>query len=99
MRKSAVMREAESSPAETAQDVEIGRLGSQRKSERGERRLAIESGASDTRAGQKVCDRFQAVNCILFHLFEEAGARSVNASGTTEISAGRLPISSPSAST
>lgn len=99
MRESPVMGKAECSSSKTAQDVEIGRFRSQRESKRGERRLAIEPGAPHTRAGQKVCDWFQAVNCILFHLPEGFGASSVNASGTTEISAGRLPINSPSAST
>jgi len=99
MRESAVMRKGERSSSKTAQDVEVGSFGGQRERERGERRLAIEPGAPHTRAGQKVGERFQAVNCILFHLVESFGASSVNASGTTEISAGRLPINSPSAST
>src|SRR5581483_9961991 len=99
MRESAVMFESKRTSSEPAENIEIRRFRGKGKRQRCKRCLTIEPGTPDTRASQKVGNGFQAVNCILCHLFPDFGASRVNASGTTVISAGRLPINSPSAST
>ena len=60
--EAAMMGEAERGAAETAKHVDVGSFSGERKRERGQRGLAVESGASHTSAGQKVGDGFQAVN-------------------------------------
>jgi len=57
--ESAMMGKGEHRPAESAQNIKIGRLGSQSHGGCGQRGLAIETGASHARAGQEVCDWFQ----------------------------------------
>ncbi len=59
--EAAMMGEAERGATETAKHVDVGSFSGERKRERGQRRLAVESGASHTSAGQKVGDGFQAV--------------------------------------
>ena len=66
MGKAAMMLEAKGPTPELANDVQIGRLGSKRKRQRRQRRLAVESGTSHAGAGQEVGNGFQAVECILF---------------------------------
>ena len=66
MGEAAVVSEAKGPAAKTSNDVEIRRLCGERQRERGERRLAVESGAPQARAGQEVGDGFQAVREILF---------------------------------
>jgi hypothetical protein len=56
-----MVREAESGPAQTAEDIEIWCFGGERERECRQRGLAIESGASQARAGQEVSDGFQAI--------------------------------------
>ena len=65
MGESAMVGEAEGRAAKSADHVEVGRFGRQRQSERGQRRLAVQSGASQAGAGQEVSKRFQAVRGIL----------------------------------
>lgn len=55
-----MMGEAERRPAKASENVEIGRLRRERKSQRGEGGLAVKSGAPQTRSGQKMRDRFQS---------------------------------------
>ena len=57
----AMMPEPNSRPPETPNNVKIGRFGRQSQRERGKRRFAIEPGATQACAGQKVSDGFQAV--------------------------------------
>jgi len=59
MTESAMMRKAESPAAYAPQHVEIGSLSRKGQCERRERSLAIESGAPQARARQKMSDRFQ----------------------------------------
>ena len=99
MGESAMVGESYGRPPEAADDIKVGSLGCEGKRQRGEGRLAIESGTPHTRAGQEVGNGFQSVICILFHDAECEGVSNVKASGTIVISAGKLPISSPSAST
>jgi len=142
MGEAAMVSETERGTAKTTKNVQIGSLGGERHCERGQRRLAVESDASEAGAGQEVGDRFQSVRGILFRRYEmrhqrrtgrlsevnltrefgarrkvigpgavlrtkvlmrsapqRGGASSVRASGTIVISAGRVPRSSPSAST
>src|SRR6266576_1127151 len=61
MREATMMFETNGRPPETANNVEIRRFGRQSQRERGQRRFAIEAGASHARAGQKVSQGFQAV--------------------------------------
>jgi hypothetical protein len=57
-----MMREAERRPAHHPADyVQVRSLGGQSQRQRGQRRVAIEAGASHAGAGQKVSDRFQAM--------------------------------------
>ena len=63
--KATMMRETEGRAAEAAEDVEIGSLRGERESERGQRGLAVESGAAHARAGQEMGDWFQVLG-ILF---------------------------------
>ena len=51
MCESAMMSKSESWPLDAAQHVQIGGLGSKRQGERGQSRLAIESGAAEACAG------------------------------------------------
>ena len=67
VRKSTMMSESNGSSPEPPDDVEIWSLCRQGQREGRERRFAIHSGTPHARAGQEVSDRFQAVNCILFH--------------------------------
>lgn len=60
MRESAMVRKTERRTAETAQHVEIGSLRRQSQRQCGEGRFTVETGAPQTRPGQKVCDRFQS---------------------------------------
>jgi hypothetical protein len=53
--------EAEGGAAESAKNVEVGSFRGEGKRERGQRGLAVESGASHASAGQEVGDGFQAV--------------------------------------
>ena len=61
MREASMMLETNCGSPEPADNVEIGHLGRQSQRERRKRRFAIEPGASQARAGQKVSDGFQAV--------------------------------------
>lgn len=99
MRESSMMRETDRSSPEAAGDIEIGSFRGEGQRQCCKRRFAIESGPAQARARQKVSERFQAVSRILIHDAARAGLSNVKASGTISISAGRLPISSPSAST
>src|ERR1700739_1619370 len=108
MCKAAMVREAERGTAEAAEDVQVWSFGGERERKSSQSSLAVEPGASHTGAGQEVGDGFQAVrkdsmgtragmptdNEIYF-----VGDKRVSASGTAVISAGRVPRSSPSAST
>jgi len=64
MRKSAMMREVERCALETAEDVEVGSLRSERQREGCETAPAIESGTPQAGSGQKMCDGLQAMKCI-----------------------------------
>jgi len=57
-----MMVERECSASEAAEDVKIGRLGSQSKGGSGERGIAIEPGASHVGAEKKMGDGFQGVS-------------------------------------
>ncbi len=61
MGKAAMMGEAKSGAADSAEHIEVWRFGGERERERGQRGLAVESGASQAGAGQEVGDGFQAV--------------------------------------
>jgi len=65
MGKAAMMGETEGRTAETAEYVEIGRLGGERKGERSQRSLAVESGAAQARAREEMRYGFQGLR-ILF---------------------------------
>jgi hypothetical protein len=65
MSEAAMMGETESRTAEAAQNIEIGRLGGERKSKRSQRRLAVESSAAQARAHEEMRYRFQGLR-ILF---------------------------------
>ena len=56
-----MMLEPNGRSPETANNVKIGRFGRQSQRERGKRRFAIEPGAPQACAGQKVSDGFQVV--------------------------------------
>jgi hypothetical protein len=56
--ESAMMSEAERRTSEAAEDVEIGRFGSQRQHGRGQRGLAVEAGSAHTCAGKKMGNGF-----------------------------------------
>src|SRR5215469_6072956 len=99
MSEPAMMSEPYGSTPKATDHIQVGSLSRQGEGQRRERCFAIQSGTPHARAGQEVGDRFQAEKCILFHLAVGCGARRVRALGTTVISAGRLPMSSPSAST
>ncbi len=114
MGETAMVGKAENRIPEVSQDVDISRFGRQRHRGRSQRRLAIEPGACETGAGQKVSDRLQSFGSIAIRRvlddvaadtdsFEQctsqAGTSRVTASGTMLISTGRVPSSSPSAST
>jgi hypothetical protein len=60
MREPAVMRQAKTSAAEFADDVQIRRFGGKTHRGRGQSCLAIESCASEASAEQEVRDGFQA---------------------------------------
>ena len=105
MGESAMVGEAERRAANAAEHVEVGSLGGERERERGQSGLAVEPGASQASAGQEVSDGFQVVRGILSqsnssqcNAAQRGGASRVKASGTTVISAGSVPSSSPSAS-
>src|SRR5450631_3701553 len=57
---------------DSADDVEVGSFGGERERERGQRGLAVESGASHAGAGQEVGDGFQSVRGILIALDGDA---------------------------
>jgi len=107
VRKAAMVREGESWTSEAAEDVEVGGFSGEREREGGQSGLAVEAGASQACAGQEVGDRFQAGRRIVGDALVNAnpceiyfvGEISVSALGTTVISAGNVPRSSPSAST
>jgi hypothetical protein len=61
MRKSPMMLEAESSPPESPDHIEIRSLCGQSQRQRCQRCLAVEPGAAEARARQKMCYRFQGV--------------------------------------
>jgi hypothetical protein len=58
------MREAKNWPSKACEYVEVGSFGGERKGQRSQRCLAVESGAPQTRAGQKVGDGFQVARSI-----------------------------------
>lgn len=108
-----MMGEAKSRAAELAEDIQVGGLGGERQRESSQGSLAIQSGAPQAGSGQKVSERLQAkFYCDMYRTAVRGiaamrssrgavsydGANSVSASGTTEISTGRVPSSSPSAS-
>ena len=67
MGKSAMVGESERRATNHAgNNVEIRGFGGEGQRERGQSRLAVESGASQAGAGQEVGDGFQAVRGILF---------------------------------
>jgi hypothetical protein len=94
MSETPVMGKAEDWVLETAKHVDIRRFGGQ--GERGgrQRRLAVQAGSSQTGAGEEVGDGFQSVFLTSYRF----STSNVIASGTTVISAGSVPSSSPSAS-
>jgi hypothetical protein len=57
--------EGEGGSAEASENVEVGGFGGEGKGKRGQRGLAVESGSSQTSAGQEVGDGFQAVESIV----------------------------------
>ena len=60
--EAAMMGKSEDRAAdETAEDVEIRSFGGEREGQRGQRCLAVQAGASQARAGQKVGEGFQAI--------------------------------------
>jgi len=59
--EAAMMGEGEGWTAEAAEDIKIGSLGGERQRKRGQRRLAVESGAAQACAGQEMGDGFQVV--------------------------------------
>ena len=61
MGESAMMGKAESWAAETAENVQIRSLRGEGECERGQRGLAVESGAAHACTGQEVGDRFQGL--------------------------------------
>ena len=61
MRETAMVREAESGAAKSAEDIEVRGFGGECKRERGKGGFTVEAGASQARAGQEVGDGFQAV--------------------------------------
>ena len=61
MREATMMGKTEGGSAQTAEYVEVWGFGGERERKRGQGGLAIESGASQTSAGQEVSDGFQAV--------------------------------------
>ena len=106
MSEPAMVSEPERRTAKAAQYVQVGRFGGERERERGQRGLAVEPGTSHARAGQKVSDRFQALRGFYRKAIfparcatQRGGASRLSAFGTTVISAGSVPSSSPSAST
>jgi len=72
MSKPAMMSKAERRTAEAPQHVQIGSLRRQRERQCRQRRLAVQSGASQARPGQEMGDRFQGVRSILFARLEKA---------------------------
>ncbi len=65
MGKPAMMREAKRWPAKAPQNVQVRSFRRQRQRERGQPGFAIESGATQACASQKMSDGFQAVGRIL----------------------------------
>ena len=65
MSESAMVREAEGAAMESAKNVEIRGFSREREGQRGQRRLAIQSRASQTCAGQEVGEGFQTEAIIL----------------------------------
>jgi len=63
--ESAMMRKTERRAFHARENIQIRCFGGKCKRERGERRLAIQPGASQARPGQEVSDRFQARMSIL----------------------------------
>lgn len=61
MRESAMMSESEGRAFDAAQHVQVRSFGGERQCECGQRRVAIQSGAAEACAGQKVGDGFQGV--------------------------------------
>ena len=57
----AMMPQPESTLAELTDHIQIRRFGGQTHGSGGQSRLAVEPGAPEARAGQEVCDRFQAI--------------------------------------
>ena len=106
MGEAPMVGECERLAAKASQHVQIGSFRCQRKRQRGQRRFAIQPGAAHTCAGQEMSERFQVLQKILAGYgntlrldVQLDGASSVNASGTTVITAGSVPSNSPSAST
>ena len=62
MREAAMVGETEGGAADAAEDIEVWGFGGEGERERGERGLAVESGASQACAGQEVGDGFQSVS-------------------------------------
>ena len=60
MSEAAMMGKAEDRILEIAEDVDIGRFRGQRHRGRRQRRFAVEPGAAQAGASQKVSDRFQS---------------------------------------
>ena len=61
MRESAMMSESKGRPFDAAEHIQIRSFGGERKRKCGQRCLAIEPGAAQACAGQKVSDGFQVV--------------------------------------
>jgi hypothetical protein len=61
MREATMVFEAVDWTAQARKDIEVRRFRSQRHGRRGQCSFAIESGASQAGASQKVCDRFQSL--------------------------------------
>lgn len=59
MRKTAMMGKAECRAAQTSEDIQIRSLRCERHGGCCQRRLAVQPGASQTRASQEVGERFQ----------------------------------------
>ncbi len=56
-----MMGKGEGRAAKAAEDVEVGSFGGERERERGQRGLAVESGAAQACTGQEMGNGFQAV--------------------------------------
>ena len=106
--KSAMMSEAKCAAAESGETSQIGASAASVNVQRRQGGLAVQSGAPQAGSGQEMGDGLQAkAYCAMretelrrsLSLSEiRSQASSVRASGTNEISTGKVPSSSPSAS-